>query len=107
VIDTFVSLLRMFGDRPFDRVLMQAVADGARSRRRWAAARRRALRPELGGAPNPSAGRRPDGTIPIWAGGSSAARWARLVRSADPEMRAAVLDVPGAGWTGFIPGSMV
>lgn len=109
VIDTFVSLLRMFeGTHHSTAFLMQAVADGAAIQAAMTGPLGDALSAaELGGAPNPAAGRRPDGTIPIWAGGSLGGTMGLVYASADPDMRAAVLNVPGAGWTGFIPGSMV
>jgi hypothetical protein len=58
--------------------------------------------PMLGGAANPVAGRKPDGKVAIWAGGSLGGTMGLVFTCASPEVRAAVLNVPGAGWTHFI-----
>lgn len=57
----------------------------------------------LGGAPNPAAGRRPIATNPIWVGGSLSGTMGAVIVAANPEIDTAVLSVPGAAWTHFIP----
>lgn len=54
---------------------------------------------------NPAAGRRPDASIPVWTGGSLGGTMGLLYVSMDPNMKYGVVNVPGAGWTHFIPGS--
>lgn len=106
-IDTFVGMKQMFrGTARSTALLMQAVADGAAIQAAMEGPIGDALSaPMLGGAPNPAAGRRPDGKVPLWAGGSLGGTMGLVFASADPDMNAAVLNVPGAGWTHFIPGS--
>jgi pimeloyl-ACP methyl ester carboxylesterase len=106
---TFLSLKKMFvGTQASTAWLMQAVADGAAVQ----AAMTRVLGDvlagaDLGGAPNLAAGRRPDGSIALWAGGSLGGTMGLVFTAANPEVRAAVLNVPGAGWTHFIPYSIL
>ncbi|MBX5480460.1 MAG: hypothetical protein IRZ16_01230 [Myxococcaceae bacterium] len=61
--------------------------------------------PLLGDVPNPAAGRRPDATAPIWTGGSLGGTLGLAYSGLSPRVQYAVLNVPGAGWTHFIPGS--
>lgn len=109
VISTFLGFTRIFeGSHRSSALLMQAVADGAAVQAAMATMLGDALSAAmLGGAPNPAAGRRPDGSIPLWAGGSLGGTMGLVFASADPDMEAAVLNVPGAGWTHFIPGSSI
>jgi hypothetical protein len=109
VLSTFLGFTRIFeGSHSSTASLMQAVADGAAVQTAMGGQIGDALAaPMLGGAPNPAAGRRPDGSIPLWAGGSLGGTMGLVFASADPEMSAAVLNVPGAGWTHFIPGSSI
>jgi hypothetical protein len=58
--------------------------------------------PMLGGAPNPAAGRFPDPSLPVWAGGSLGGTMGFVYSAAQPDITAAVLNVPGAGWTQFV-----
>jgi hypothetical protein len=58
---------------------------------------------QLGGQPNPAAGRRPDPDTPVWAGGSLGGTMGMVYTMAHPEIRHAALNVPGAAWTHFIP----
>jgi len=107
VIDTFVSFSSMMKatSRSTGR-LMQAVADGAAIQAAMTGALGDVLSaPTLGTEPNPAAGRRPDASIPIVAGGSLGGTMGLVYASTDPKMNSAVLNVPGAGWTHFIPGS--
>lgn len=106
-LDTFVGLKKMFsGTRQSSAWLMQAVADGAAIQAAMTRGIGEALAgATLGGAPNPAAERRPDGTIAMWAGGSLGGTMGLVFTAVSPEIRAAVLNVPGAGWTHFIPES--
>lgn len=63
--------------------------------------------PKINGMDNPAAGRRPDTSIPMWTGGSLGGTMGLLYVSLDPKMKYGVLNVPGAAWTHFIPGSQV
>src|SRR5581483_7184740 len=57
--------------------------------------------PTVGGVANLAAGRRPDTTTPIYAGGSLGGTLGYVVALVDADLRFAVLNVPGAGWTRF------
>ena len=109
VLDTFVSLGRMFqGTEHSTSGLMQSLADGAGIEASVAGALGAALSaPMLGNQPNPAAGRHLDDSIPIWAGGSLGGTMGPVYASADPAMKRGVLNVPGGGWTHFIPGSVI
>lgn len=109
LLDTFLGFLRMAeGTHRSTARLMQALADGAAIQEAMSGPLGDALAaPTLGATPNPAAGRRPDGSMPVWAGGSLGGTMGLVYASADPEMRAAVLNVPGAGWTHFVPASVV
>lgn len=108
-LDTFVRMTRMFvGSEHSTAFLMQALAEGAALQAAMDGVLGDALAaPTLLGAPNPAAGRRPDGSVPLWAGGSLGGTMGLVYASADPDMGAAVLNVPGAGWTHFVPLSSV
>lgn len=54
---------------------------------------------------NPAQGRWPDTTTPVWVGGSQGGTMGAVVTASTPEIAHGVLNVPGAGWTHFIPGS--
>lgn len=106
-LSTFLGLKKMFaGTHLSSAWLMQAVADGAAIQ----AAMTRGIGDALAGAtlvgaPNPAAGRKADGSIAVWAGGSLGGTMGLVFTAANPEVRASVLNVPGAAWTHFIPGS--
>jgi hypothetical protein len=88
--------------------LMQALASGAAIQRAMDTVLGDLLAgPTLDGGANPLAGRRPDGSVPVWAGGSLGGTMGLVYASVDPDMHYGVLNVPGAGWTHFIPGSVV
>lgn len=59
----------------------------------------------LGDAPNPAAGRRPDTAAPIWAGGSLGGVVGLIFSHLEPTVAAGVLNVPGAGFTHWLPRS--
>jgi hypothetical protein len=60
---------------------------------------------DLGGAPNPAAGRRPDMDTPAWLGGSLGGTMGAVIVGAEPRLRVAALNVPGSGWSHMIPHS--
>jgi hypothetical protein len=57
---------------------------------------------KIQGTTNPAAGRRPSLDVPVWAGGSLGGTMGFVYTAAEPAIRAAVLNVPGAAWTHFI-----
>jgi hypothetical protein len=109
VIATFVGLIELFqGSRYATGMLMQALADATAIQASLTGAIGDALSaPMLGGAPNPAAGRRPDATGALWAGGSLGGIMSLVAVCADPTMRYGVLNVPGAAWTHFVPKSLL
>ncbi len=60
---------------------------------------------QLGGQPNPAAGRRPDLSRATWTGGSLGGTMGLAYTGVSDRIRHAVLNVPGGAWTHFIPGS--
>ncbi|MEZ4459377.1 MAG: hypothetical protein R3E66_06540 [bacterium] len=60
---------------------------------------------QIDGQPNPVAGRRPDMRIPVWTGGSMGGTLGLVYTLANPTLDFAVLNVPGAAWTHWIPDS--
>lgn len=87
--------------------LMQAFADGGAIQVALEGKIADALAADtIGGVANPAVGRRPDVTIRSWAGGSLGGTMGLTFTSADPTMRYAVLNVPGAAWTHFIASSL-
>ncbi len=63
--------------------------------------------PMLGTHVNPAAGRRADATRVVWAGGSLGGTLGFVYACAEPTVRAAVINVPGAGWSQFVTGSTI
>lgn len=61
----------------------------------------------LGDEVNPAAGRHADTSTVAWLGGSMGGTMGGVMVSADPRLRIAVLNVPGAGWTHMIPHSLL
>ena len=57
---------------------------------------------EVAGEPNPAAGRRPDTSDVIWVGGSLGGTVGLVYSSLEPTVDAAVLNVPGAGFTHYL-----
>jgi len=54
---------------------------------------------EIGGMPNPAAGRRPsEEGPPMWVGGSLGGTTGLVYAAIEPEVRYAVVNVPGAAW---------
>ena len=60
---------------------------------------------QIDGQPNPVAGRRPDMRVPVWTGGSMGGTLGLVYTLANPTLDFAVLNVPGAAWTHWIPDS--
>ena len=56
----------------------------------------------IDGEPNPAAGRRPNAENVIWVGGSLGGTSGVVYASADPAMRYAVVNVPGAAWSHWV-----
>lgn len=109
VLDTFVGFLHMAeGTHHAAGVLMQSLADGAAIQAALGGALGDALSaPTLGGSPNPAAGRRPEPSRALWAGGSLGGTMSLVAVAVDPALRHGVLNVPGAAWTHFVPGSKI
>ncbi|HJL20367.1 MAG TPA: hypothetical protein RMH99_32165 [Sandaracinaceae bacterium LLY-WYZ-13_1] len=104
VILTFSNLQRAvegsFGAAAF---LVEALAHAAAIERAMTGALGDALSAaELGGVPNPEAGRRPDGSVPMWVGGSLGGTTGLIYAAADPAVRHAVINVPGAAWSQWV-----
>lgn len=104
VLLTFSNLQQMtagsFGAAGF---LAEAVAHGAAIQRAMTGALGEALAADtLGGMPNPAAGRHPDGSNPMWVGGSLGGTMGVVYASADPSIRFAVVNVPGAAWAQWV-----
>lgn len=59
----------------------------------------------LGGVSNPASGRRPDVSTLVYAGGSLGGTMGYVLSQSEPNIRYAVLNVPGAAWTHFAPES--
>jgi hypothetical protein len=62
---------------------------------------------QIDGRPNPAAGRHPITSDVAWVGGSMGGTMGGVMVSADPRLRIAVLNVPGAGWTHMVPYSLL
>jgi len=59
--------------------------------------------PMLGGMVNPAAGRRPQTDRLAWTGGSLGGTMGMTIASAEPRFDGAVLNVPGAAWSHYLP----
>ena len=107
VIATFFALKQMISATHRSSAwLMQAVADATAIEAAATGVIADALSaPTLAGAVNPVAGRRPVAKLAMWAGGSLGGTMGLVYSSVDQDIHAAVLNVPGAGWTHFIPDS--
>ncbi len=109
VIQTFLGFLTIFqGTHYAGAMLMQALSDAAAIQVMLPGALGDALAaPMIGGVPNPAAGRHPDPQQSLWVGGSLGGILGLVAVCADPAMRYAVLNVPGAAWTHYIPKSVM
>jgi hypothetical protein len=61
----------------------------------------------LGPTPNPAMGRRPRLDRQAYAGGSLGGTLGLVIAANLPDIDYAVLNVPGAGWSHFVPGSVI
>ena len=61
----------------------------------------------LNGMPNPNAGRHVDWSQPTWVGGSLGGTMGLVVAAASPDIRIAVLNVPGAAWSHWVYQSVI
>lgn len=109
VIETFVNFTKVFiGTHHSSALLMQAVADGEAIQKAMLGPLGDALvAPDLGGEANPAAGRRPQFDIPVWTGGSLGGTMGLVFTSSAKETYSGVFNVPGAGWTHFVPKASV
>lgn len=109
VIPTFAGLNQLLaGSNQAVAQLMQAIADGAAIQTALGGVLGDALSADtLDGTSNPAAGRRPSSDVPMWVGGSLGGTMSLVATAVAEEARYAVLNVPGAAWTHFIPGSKI
>lgn len=107
VLTTFTGLGRFLdGSARSTAGLLQALSDGIAVSAALDTTLGDALSADtLAGEPNPAAGRRPDTTETLWVGGSLGGTMGMVTSAAHPTLRYGVLNVPGAGWTHFIPDS--
>lgn len=61
---------------------------------------------EIGGVPNPAAGRRPDMTTPMYGGGSLGGSVGFIYANMEPTIRYGALNVGGGGWSHFLRSSV-
>ncbi len=86
--------------------VVESLAGGAAVQRALDGALGDALAAEtLGDQPNPAAGRRPDTTTPVWAGGSLGGTMGLVYGHLEPSILGGVLNVPGAAVTHWLPAS--
>lgn len=106
LFDTFGAFSAMFsGVEVSTSRLAQGLADAVAVRRALEGPLGDALSaPLLGDVPNPVAGRRPDPSTTVWTGGSLGGSVGGVYALLD-DVDAAVLNVPGAGWTHIVPES--
>ena len=109
LIDTLLTLLDIIRgvERGFSP-LMQAVAHAIAIERAMGGIIADVLAAEeLGGMPNPHAGRRLDWSTPTWVGGSLGGTAGLVVCAVDPAIEIGVLNVPGASWGQWVTSSYV
>ncbi len=106
-LDTLVGLDKRFtGSERSTARLLQSLADASALEALLDGALGEALAaPTLLGAANPAAGQRNDPSRRIYAGGSLGGTMGFVHALTEPRVTAAVLNVPGAGWTHFVPTS--
>lgn len=107
VLETLVGLDKRFtGSERSTGRLLQSLADASAIEASLSGALGDALsRPALLGVANPAAGAREDPSRRVYAGGSLGGTLGFVHALTEPSVRAAVLNVPGAGWTHFVPTS--
>ena len=88
--------------------LSQSVADGYALLRAMEGPMAEALAAaKLDEIDNPAEGRTVDLTDPVWVGGSLGGTMGAIIAAAYPEIDAAVLNVPAAGWTHLVADSLL
>jgi hypothetical protein len=113
VIPSFARFANMLkGAEQSTAGLLQSVADGAVIFRalvgsgddtaRQAPLAQVLAAPMIMGMPNPVAGRYPRAAGAIWTGGSLGGTMGLVFMRSEPRMTAAVLNVPGAGWSHYL-----
>lgn len=104
VVVTFVGLQRALrGSFSAAAQLVEGLGHAAAIQRAMAGVLGDALAgSSLGDVENPASGRRPDASTPIWVGGSLGGTTGLTYGAADPTMRYAVLNVPGAAWSQWV-----
>jgi hypothetical protein len=109
VVPTFLSLVQLFqGSRHATGMLMQALIDASAIQSALGSVLGEALAaPMLGTTANPAVGRHPNSDTVVWTGGSLGGILGLVAASADPDVHYGVLNVPGAAWTHFVPGSTI
>jgi hypothetical protein len=109
IINTFASFAEPLGATDVSTAgLLQSVADGMVVQHGLATLLGDVLSGmTIGGVSNPMYGRRPNVALPVWAGGSLGGTMGYVYSSAEPSISAAVINVPGAAWTHFVPYSIL
>lgn len=107
VLDTLVGLDKRYtGSERSTARLLQSLADAAALHALLDGALGEALTArQLLGVSNPAAGQRNDPARRVYAGGSLGGTMGYVHALTEPRVSAAVLNVPGAGWTHFVPTS--
>ena len=107
VLETLVGLDKRFmGSERSTGRLLQSLADASAIEASLSGVLGDALaQPMVLGVQNPAAGVREDPSRRVYAGGSLGGTLGFVHTLTEPSVRAAVLNVPGAGWTHFVPTS--
>lgn len=107
VLETLVGLDKRFtGSERSTGRLLQSLADASAIEASLSGALGDALsQPMVLGQQNPAAGVREDPSKRVYAGGSLGGTLGFVHTLTEPSVRASVLNVPGAGWTHFVPTS--
>ena len=107
VLETLVGLDKRFtGSERSTGRLLQSLADASAIEASLSGALGDALsQPMVLGQQNPAAGVREDASKRVYAGGSLGGTLGFVHTLTEPSVRASVLNVPGAGWTHFVPTS--
>lgn len=106
-VNTLVGFDRVYSgtDRSTGR-LLQSLADAAALQASLPGLLGSAFtQPTLAGRNNPAAGRSPDVSTLVYAGGSLGGTMGYVLSQSEPSIHYAVLNVPGAAWTHFAPDS--
>lgn len=112
-VPTLAGLQKLFsGADRFLALTLQSLARGAAVQAALAGVLGDALAaptlgPDTSPVNNPAMGRRPRLQAQAYAGGSLGGTLGLVIASSLPDIDYAVLNVPGAGWTHFVPGSLI